>query len=296
VTAPPLPRRPTGQVDERGGRPRSTPRPMPEFPAYGYAPYRAWGRLPDEAGWWVRLVDWAFGPDHHLLYIGITSRAGFVRWVEESDTWRWARDVSTVERDDDIWWPTLHDAVLDQAGAVVLVLDPKQDDGARPARPDELLDPASARPWRMRDGREVLAYRLHPAGRPARTWGKVIEGARTGEKRMIQAEAPVHNTEHNEGNAGAVNRTRRVLPRHVALWRRQAAHTALLWVALASLLTWALHDGTGVLAGLAAAADAVALSAVVILLVQLARQATRGRVNVALQRRRTGAARRARRG
>lgn len=294
MTAPAMRRAGVDQVDERAGRPRTTARPMPEFPAYGYAPYRAWGRLPDEAGWWARLVDWAVGPDHHLLYIGITSRAGFVRWVEESDTWRWARDVSKVERDDDIVWPTLHDAVLDDAGAVVLVLDPKQPDGARPARPDELLDP-QPHPWRMRDGREVLAYRLHPAGRPARNWGKVIEGARTGERRMIQAEAPVHNREHNEGNAGAVNRRQRVLPRHVALWRRQAAHLALLWVALASLLTWALHDGAGVLTGLAAAGDAVALSAVLILLVQLARQATRGRVNVALQRRRTSRARRNRR-
>lgn len=279
-------RAPVDQVDERGSRPRSTPRPMPEFPRFGYGAYRAWGRLPDEAGWWVRLVDWAFGPDHHLLYIGITSRAGFVRWVEESDTWRWARDVSTVERDDDIWWPTLHDAVLTDAGDVVLVIDPKQPDGARPARPDELLDP-QPHPWRMRDGREVLAYRLHPAGQPARTLGKVIEGARTGERRMIQAEGPVHNTEHNEGNPGAVNRARRVLPRHVALWRRQAAHTALLWVAVASLLTWALHDGDGVLAGLSAAGDGVALAAVLILLVHLARLATRGRVNVAMHRRRT---------
>jgi hypothetical protein len=292
----PAMRRGSDQVDDRrtAGRPRSTPRPMPEFPALGYAPYRAWGRLPaGELGWWVRLLDWAVGPDHHLLYIGITSRAGFVRWVEESDTWRWARDVSSVERDDDIRWPTLYDAVLDRAGAVVLVLDPTDPDGARPARPDDLLDPRR-HPWRMRDGREVLAHEIHPRGRPARNLGKVIEGARTGERRMIQAEAPVHNTEHNEGNARAVNRVphRRILARHVAAWRRSAAHLALAWLALAAVLTWALHDGAGVLAGLDAAADAVALAAVLILTVQLAGQATRGRTTVELHRRRVNRARR----
>lgn len=268
---------------------------MPEWPAHGYSPYRAWGRLPaadDPRGWPARLADWLLGSRTRLLYLGITSRAGFCRWVEESDTWTWARDVSTVERDDGIVWPTLHDAVVDAAGHLIVVLDAAQDDGARPARPDELLDP-QPHAWRMRDGRDVLAYRTHPAGRPARTWGTVIEGARTGERRMIQAEAPIRNVEHNEGNPHAVNRVRRVLPRHIAARRRQAATLTLGWIALAALLTWALHDGGGALAGLAAAGDGLAIAAVLILLGQIGRTATRGRVHVATRRRPPGRARRA---
>lgn len=291
MTAPPMRR--GDQIDDRraAGRPRSAPRPMPEWPRHGYAPYRAWGALPDEVGWWLRLVDWLIGPDHHLLYIGITSRAGFVRWVEESDTWTWARDVSTVQRDDDIWWPTLYDAVL-RDGDVVLVFDPTQPDGARPARPDERLDPRPHR-WLLRDrGEEALVYRLRPDGRPARRLGTVIEGALTGEARMIKAEAPIHNRQHNEGNARAVNRRTRILPHHIAAWRRQAAHTALGWALLASLFAWAIHDGGGAAAGLSAVVDGLAAAAVLILLAQLARQATRGRVNVALQRRRTRTRRR----
>jgi hypothetical protein len=264
------------------GGPRSKPRPMPEMPTHGYAPYRAWGRLPAEVGWWRRLTAWAGGDNHCLLYVGITSRAGFVRWVEESDTWTWARDVSTIQRDDTIRWPTLYDAVVDEHGAIVLVLDDRQPDGARPARPDELLDP-QPHPWRI-DGADVLAHQLHPAGRPARNRGTVIEGAKTGERRLVQAEAPVHNKEHNEGNSHAVNRRGRILPRHTALWRRQAARLALLWLALAGLLGWAGYDGGGVLVWLAATASAIPIAAVLILAAQLGRRATRGRRHLALQR------------
>jgi hypothetical protein len=277
------------QVNGRDpGRPRSTPRPMPEMPVHGYAPYRAWGRLPAESGRLVRLLGWLLGPDHHLLYLGITSRAGFVRWVEESDTWTWARDVSTVQRDDRILWPTLYDAVLDDDGRLVLALDATQPEGVRPARPKELVDPQPF-PWQLR-GEDVIAYRPHPAGRPVR--GDVIEGARTGERRLIHAEAPVHNIEHNEGNPGAVNRRRRILPRHVAAWRRQAANLALAWAALAAVFTWALYDSGGIGAGLADLADGVAGSAVLVLLAQLGRQATRGRAKVALQKRRNRRTRR----
>lgn len=257
---------------------------MPEMPIEGYAPYRLWGALPREAGWWARLVDWAWGPDCRLLYLGITSRAGFVRWAEESDTFTWARDVSYAERDDDIRWPTLYDAVLDDTGRLVLVVDPRQDEGVRPARPGELLDPFPL--VRQFRGETVRVFRSDPAGQPAR--GTVIEGARTGERRMIQAEAPVHNVEHNEGNAGAVNRRQRILPRHHADWRRRAGHLALMWMLVGSLLTWLLGDlDDGWREGLAAMADGLAGAAVLILLVQLARQATRGRINVAVQRRRT---------
>ncbi|MEU7591259.1 hypothetical protein AB0A95_33805 [Micromonospora sp. NPDC049230] len=259
------------------------------MPIEGYAPYRLWGALPNEAGWWARFRDWAWGPDCRLLYVGITSRAGFVRWAEESDTFVWARDVSYAERDDDIRWPTLHDAVLDDDGHLVLVVDPRQDEGVRPARPGELLDPFPL--VRQLRGETVQVHRPSPTGYPAR--GTVIEGARTGERRMIQAEAPVHNVEHNEGNAAAVNRRRRILPRHVADWRRRAGHLALVWMLVSSPLTWLLADTTdGWRDGLSATADGVAGAAVLILLAQLARQATRGRVNVALQRRRTRRSRR----
>ncbi|MFI7608860.1 hypothetical protein ACIBTV_27620 [Micromonospora sp. NPDC049366] len=265
---------------------------MPEIPVDGYAPYRLWGCLPRQAGWWARLVDWAWGRDCRLLYLGITSRAGFVRWAEHSDDKSWARDVSYAERDDDIRWPTLYDAVLDDTGRLVLVVDPRQDDGLRPARPGELIDPhPMVRQFR---GDTVQVYRPHPAGRPVR--GRVIEGARTGEQRMIRAEAPIHNREHNEGNAHAVNRRRRILPRHAAEWRRRAGHLALVWLLVASLLTWLLSDtDDGWREGAAAAADGVAGAAVLILLAQLARQAVRGRVNLTLQRRRTRRRRRSRR-
>lgn len=287
MTAPPQPPRPrAGQTD---GRPRSTRRPMPEMPVDGYAPYRLWGVLPREAGWRARLVDWAWGRDCRLLYLGITSRAAFVRWVEESDTASWARDVSYAERDDDVRWLTLYDAVLDDAGRLVLVVDPAQDEGVRPARPGELIDPHAM--VRQLRGETVQVYRPSPTGKPAR--GQTIEGARTGERRLIHAESPVHNVEHNEGNPGAVNRRRRILARHVADWRRRAGHLALVWLLVASLLTWLLADtDDGWRAGLTAAADGTAGAAVLILLAQLARQAVRGRANLALQKRRTRTRRR----
>lgn len=276
----------------RPAAPRTTARPAPEMPAGGYTPYRLWGRLPREAGWWARLYDWAWGPDCRLLYLGITARAGFVRWVEHSDDKTWARDVSYAERDDDIRWPTLHDAVLDDAGRIILVVDLTQEEGLRPARPGERINPAPLqRPFR---GEPTLVYRTDPAGQPVR--GTVIEGARTGERRLIHAEAPVHNIEHNDGNPHAVNRRRRVLPRHHAAWRRSAAHLTLVWLLAASLLTWLLSDtDTGWRAGLATMADGIAGAAVLILLAQLARQATRGRINLALQRHRTHPRRRQRR-
>ncbi|WP_431935751.1 hypothetical protein [Micromonospora sp. RP3T] len=265
---------------------------MPEMPVDGYAPYRLWGRLPREAGWWARLVDWAFGTPCRLLYVGITSRAGFVRWVEESDAFTWARDVSHAERDDDIRWPTLHDAVLDDAGRIVLVVDAREDDGLRPARPGELVDPFPL--VRQFRGEPVQVFRPSAAGAPVT--GTILEGARTGERRLIHTEAPVHNVEHNDGNPGAVNRRRRVLPRHRADWRRRAGHLALLWLLVAAVLTWALADaGDGWRAGFAAAGDGLTWAAVLILLGQLARQAVRGRVNLALQRHRTGRRRRRRR-
>jgi len=273
------------------GKPRTKGRPMPEMPAGGYLPYRLFGKLPAEAAWWRRLTAWATGSAHHLLYLGITCRNGFVRWVEHSDIQDWAGDVARAERDDSIRWRTLYDAVEDERGRIVLVLDDRQPDGARPARPDELLDP-QPHPWRL-NGVDVLAHRIHPAGLPGRRMGTVIEGAKTGERRMVQAEAPVHNHEHNEGNAGAVRRRYRILPTHVALWRRQAAHLALLWLTLAGLLGWASYDGRGLSGILAAVSSAIPVAAVLILLAQLGRQTVRGRVHLKLQRaRRRGGARR----
>lgn len=255
---------------------------MPEMPIHGYSPYRLWGCLPREAGWWPRLLDWVWGQDCRLVYVGITSRAAFVRWAEESATATWARDVSYAERDDDVRWPTLHDAVIGDDGRLVLVVDPAQPDGLRPARPGELVDPHPM--TRQYRGDVVCVYRPHPAGHPV--CGQVIEGARTGERRLIQAEAPVRNVEHNEGNPDAVNRRRRILPRHVADRRRRAAHLALVWLLVASLLTWPLNDGDGWRNGVAAAVDGITGAAVLILLAQLARQAITGRGNKPLQRRR----------
>lgn len=217
-----------------GGRPRTQGRPQPEYPLQGYAPYRLLGRLPAESPWWRRrLVDWLLGHPSWLLYIGITCRTGFVRWAEHSDVKTWAGDVDECEIIPDEHWATLHDTVIDSSSSrPFLVFDAAAiaDDGIRPIRPGEAIDTEPH--FREVHGELVEVYYLDDETgiQPA---GLVVEGARTGEKRLIQAwdggPRPIHNIEHNEGEH-ATNRVRRHFPRLTALARRQALALVAVWL------------------------------------------------------------------
>lgn len=260
--APAFPPR-TGARAELGdaGKPRTQPRPMPEYPEQGYGGYRLFGRPPAAAGWWVRLVDWLLGKVGEYLYMGITVRAGFVRWVEHSDSKIWARDVTDAETIEGEWWATLNDTVIDEStGRPWLVWDARAvaDDGIRPVRPGELVhtEPTPA----SKHGRTVDVFTLDPSA-GVLLEGPIIEGARTGEKRIIQAwdggPRPRHNIEHNEGEH-AVNRVKRRVPRLVAIARRRAIAVGLLWLVLAALIAWwmiagAMAPGTAGLVGIGAA-------------------------------------------
>lgn len=236
----------------QSGRPRTQGRPQPEYPREGYGAYRLLGRLPAETPWWRRrLLDWLLGRPAWLLYVGITCRDGFVRWVEHSDTKTWAGDVTHVESIPGEHWATLNDTVIDEStGRAYLVFDvaATADNGIRPIRPGEAIDTEPH--FREVHGDMVEVYYLDEVAgvEPA---GMIVEGARTGEKRIIQAwdggPRPVHNIEHNEG-PHATNRVRRRFPRLVALARRQAFALAALWAALAVLLSLtALHVAVAVL-------------------------------------------------
>jgi len=228
--------------DRRAGGPRTQGRPQPEYPLEGYGGYRLMGRLPAETSWWRRvLLDWLLGHPSWLLYVGITCRTGFVRWAEHSDTKTWAGDVDECEIIPGEHWATLYDTVLrDDTGKPWLVFDAAAtaDDGIRPIRPGEAIDPEPH--FRTVHGELVEVYYLdNEAGtQPA---GLVAEGARTGEKRIIQAwdggPRPIHNIEHNEG-PHATNRVRRHFPRLTALARRQAAARLVVWVLLAIALAF----------------------------------------------------------
>lgn len=238
------------------GKPRTAPRPMPEYPRSGYKAYRLIGDLPDEAGRWRRFVDWALGHPGWLLYIGITCRASFIRRIEHSDTKDWAGDVRDTEEIRGEHWDTLNDTVIDdQTGRPWLVFDTAAtaDDGIRPIKPGEAIDTEPS--FRLVHGEMCEVYYLdEDAGVvPA---GQIQEGARTGEKRLIQAwdggPRPIHNVEHNEGSH-AVNRVARRFPRLVALGRRQALALALVWLMLA-IAVGQLPGVTGSVAFVAAAA------------------------------------------
>lgn len=235
-----------------GGAPRSKPRPMPEYPVGGYRFYRLWGYLPADAGRWHVAVDYALGRPAELLYSGITSRAGFIRWAEHSDTKTWAGDVIRADVDESEVWPTLYDTLLDRQGRVILVFDDDQDDGVRPIRTDERVDPdPDLRTYR---GEQVDVFTVDPAG--IRLPGTAIEGARTGERRLIQAERPRHNIEHNQG-VHAVQTVRRIVPEHVATQRRRGGRLALAWLVLAALIAWVLPAAdlvAGIVAGALCAA------------------------------------------
>lgn len=222
--------------DPAAGRPRTAPRPMPEYPRAGYKAYRLLGDLPDDAGRWARLLDWALGAPGWLLYVGITCRASFIRRVEHSDSKGWAGKVRDTEEIRGEHWATLNDTVIDAStGRPYLVFDPTAtaDDGIRPIRPGEYVDTEPH--YRLKHDVMCEVYHLDDqAG--AMPPGIIAEGARTGEKRLIQAWAggprPIHNIEHNEGNH-AVHRVARRFPRLVARARRQAVALALLWLMLA---------------------------------------------------------------
>lgn len=223
-----------------GDRKAREGRPMPEYPRHGYDAYRLLGRLPDTASWWQRLVDWALGFPSRLLYIGITSRARVTRWGEHLDGKRWARDVDECETIRGEHWATLNDTVIDDTtGLPWLVFDDQatSDDGIRPVRPGEHIhtDPQ----YRIKHDRTVEVFHLDPVA-GVLPGGSIAEGARAGEKRLIQAREgdprPLHNIEHNEGNH-AVNRVARRFPRLIALARRQAVARVLVWVMLAIVVS-----------------------------------------------------------
>ena len=87
------------------------------------------------------------------------------------------------------------------------------------------------------------------------------------EEERIRAECPVYNTDHNERalNPGAVHRTKRIKPHHVADWHAQAGLLALGWVALAALMTWVtLPDNPGFIGTLQAVGGGFMLAAVIL--------------------------------
>jgi hypothetical protein len=69
--------------------------------------YRAWGDLPPESAWWLRLLARLFPWWQWLLYIGITERtderAAVARWAEHLKDKDWSPDIATWERDPRIW-------------------------------------------------------------------------------------------------------------------------------------------------------------------------------------------------
>lgn len=115
-----------------------------------------------------------------------------------------------------------------------------------------------------------------------RTWSGTVgrgrvreEGAQQGELKLIAAERPVYNIDGNDPitNPYALadrTRVKRILPRHVAEWRRQAAVRASGWTVLAVVL-WLLGGST-----LAAVPGAISWSAAVIVTGQIAGPALRG--------------------
>lgn len=273
------------QADRQAGKPRTQGRPQPEYPREGYGAYRLFGRLPSadsiDAGdnqisraW--RLLDWLLGRPDWYLYCGITCRDRFVRWVEHSDSKTWAGDVNVCEAIEGEWWPTLRDTVTDGTGRPYLVFDRNAtaDDGIRPIRPGELVDTEPVRG--TKHGEEVDVYTVDSV-HGVTLAGAIVEGARTGEKRLIQAwdggPRPIHNVEHNEG-AQAVNRVAvRHVPRLVAVARRQAVAILAAWSALAVAIGWTLADNIGTAA---AALAGFAIAAVVLQLAQLVRLAGAG--------------------
>lgn len=225
----------TGIPDPTVGRPRTAPRPMPEYPRAGYRAYRLLGNLPGDVGRWLRLLDWALGRPAWLLYVGITCRASFIRRVEHSDSKEWAGDVTDTEEIRGEHWATLNDTIIDDSTCrpyLVFDVTATADNGVRPILPGEYIDTEPH--YRLVHDQTVEVYYLDDTAgvMPA---GNVAEGARTGEKRLIQAWAggprPVHNIEHNEGDH-AVHRVARRYPRLVALARRQALALALVWFML----------------------------------------------------------------
>jgi hypothetical protein len=253
---------PVDVVDQGAGRPRTAGRPMPEYPRAGYVPYQLFGTPPGAGGWWARWVGWLRGRMVDYLYAGITCRGGFIRWVEHSDKQGWAGDVTAAEVIEGEWWATLKDTVVDErTGQPWLVFDDRAtaDAGVRPIRPGELVhtEPTPG----VKHGRQVDVFTLHPdAG--VLLPGLIVEGARAGEKRIIQGRGeadfrPRYNTEHNEGDH-AVNRVRRRVPRLIAMARRRALALTIGWLVLAAGFTqWftgMLPPGAALVAGVAAAA------------------------------------------
>lgn len=274
----PSPRDVVDQVaaDRTAGKPRSKPRPMPEYPREGYGAYQLFGDPPPADVWWRRWVDWLIGQLEDYLYAGITCRAGFIRWVEHSDTRSWAGDVTSAQIIRGEWWQTLNDTVVDErTGLPWLVYDVEStaDEGIRPIRPGELVhtDPAPG----VKHGERVEVFTLDPAA-GVELPGLIVEGARSGEKRIIQGwdggRRPIHNIEHNEGDH-AVNRVRRRFPRLVAIARRRALLLAAGWGLLGGLLAWWL---TGPLPVGSATATGIAAAAVVLQGAQLVRLAGAG--------------------
>ena len=96
------------------GGPQTSGRPMPEYPRAGYGAYRLFGRLPGVTGRRARLVDLVLGRPRWHLYTGITSRPGFVRWVEHSDTKTWAGDVDVCELVPGAGGPPLQDTLANR--------------------------------------------------------------------------------------------------------------------------------------------------------------------------------------
>lgn len=191
-------------------------RVMPDEPELGYELYRLWGLAETvHTGarlqvLWSRARDaiaaWLFGPVYVLIYVGITSRASLVRWLEHIAQQPWHREISTCERDESVRFPTL-------------------------AAAEEYED------WR------------------------------------IKVECPKHNRKGNERalNPGAVHLSKRILPRHVAMWRRAAALLLLCWLFLAAARVYLASLAGGVSAALDAVPDALPDAAAVIVAAQVLR-------------------------
>ncbi|GLY08192.1 hypothetical protein [Actinoplanes sp. NBRC 101535] len=131
--------------------------------------------------------------------------------------------------------------------------------------------------WR----REIHIFEIDPhAVFPTKTEAETYEAQR------IVAECPRYNKQWNERsrNPGAVHRTRRILPRHIADWRRQALLLTTRWILLTILLTWWCWDGPGTTGH--ALATGTGLAAAVQLATRILHLAIRGEQPTSAQRRR----------
>lgn len=156
--------------------------------------------------------------------------------------------------------------------------------------------------WR----RLIHVFEIDPdagdAGPPGARYFTTERAARLYEDARIAAECPMKNDQGNERayNPGAQHLTKRILPRHVADWRRQAATIALRWLLVSAVCTWLLWPAadpavagftatadrwlSGMVSGVAAGAVAMLVGRILLLAVAGAQPTTAQKARIAARR------------